>query len=112
MRSPGGLAREPPGSAAEVAAVAGAQPEPNEVPVPRGVVVVHVVRAAMDDDPIVEELDLAALEPEVEAVGGILEEGIHVRHRLERHGAGRAQASSAMSRRRPFVTLSAKQGGL
>src|SRR5215510_11587015 len=62
-------------------AVARAEPEPDEVPAPLGLVVVLVRRAAVDDDAVVEDLDLPRLEPEVETVRGVLEELVHEAHR-------------------------------
>src|SRR4030095_11343558 len=100
-RGPGRQPREP-GSAAEVAAVAGAEPEAHEVAMPRGIVVVHVGGAAVDHEAIVEELDLAALEPEVEPMGGILKEGVHAAHRLRaglvEHPAGLLVATEGVAR--------------
>src|SRR5215510_7471883 len=62
-------------------AVARAEPEPDEVPAPLGLVVVLVRRAAVDDDAVVEDLDLPRLEPEVETVRVVLEELVHEAHR-------------------------------
>src|SRR5687767_3032399 len=61
----------------ELPAVTCAQPQPDEMAVALGVVVVFVGRAPVNDDAIVEELDLAALEPEVEPVLRVAEELVH-----------------------------------
>src|SRR6266536_5962217 len=75
------VCRAAPRLPSEVTAISRAEPEPNEMSPPLGLFVVLIRSPAMDDDPIVEDLDLPRLEPKVEAVAGILEELVHEPHR-------------------------------
>src|SRR5258705_3567929 len=68
--------------AAEVAAVARAEPEAHEVPSVLRTLRVLVPRAAVHDHAVVQHLDLAALDPEIEAMVRVAHAFVHQSHRL------------------------------
>ena len=68
--------------AAKLSPVAPPQPEANQMPAFFGLVEVHVGSAAMHNDAVVQDLNLATLHPKVVTVARIAQEPIEQAHRL------------------------------